>query len=187
MTRQTPPAQPLAQLEASRWDKAQLRKERGHEVQLLAAQINKNRLRYETVSKSTGVPWQIIGCIHFMECGGNFREHLFNGDSLDRKTYHVPRGQPSGTSPFQWEYSAIAALKFDHMDEKEWSERGESLLNVELYNGSGYLRYHPNVPSPYLWSYTTVYSRGKYIEDGIWSATAVSYQPGVAAILKALP
>jgi lysozyme family protein len=42
------------------------------------------------------------------------------------------------------------------------------------------------IPSPYLWSGTTVYERGKYVADGRFSAIAVDKQIGCAAILKEL-
>jgi lysozyme family protein len=42
------------------------------------------------------------------------------------------------------------------------------------------------VPSPYLWSYTDQYQAGKYVADGKYDPTAVSKQPGVVAIMKAL-
>ena len=40
--------------------------------------------------------------------------------------------------------------------------------------------------SPYLWSYTAIYTAGKYVADGKWSDTAVSKQCGGMAILKHL-
>ena len=40
--------------------------------------------------------------------------------------------------------------------------------------------------SPYLWSYSTIYTAGKYVADGKWSDTAVSKQCGGMAILKHL-
>ena len=42
------------------------------------------------------------------------------------------------------------------------------------------------MPSPYLWSFSTHYARGKYVADGKWSPTAVSAQCGVAVLLRRL-
>src|SRR5436309_1074388 len=49
---------------------------------------------------------------------------------------------------------------------------------------AGYRRYHPEVRSPYLWSGSTHYTSGKYVEDGRWSDTAVSRQLGAAVLLR---
>ena len=54
------------------------------------------------------------------------------------------------------------------------------------YNGTGYQRFHPDTPTPYLWSWTTLYTRGKYVADGRWDPWAVSQQCGAAAILRQL-
>jgi lysozyme family protein len=58
------------------------------------------------------------------------------------------------------------------------------LQHLERYNGLGYR--NKGIYSPYLWSFTNHYIEGKYIADGVWSATAVSKQVGCAAILKEL-
>jgi hypothetical protein len=119
-----------------------------------------------------------------LECGGNFAQHLFNGDPLSERTTHVPRGMPhEGAPPFTWKESAIAAVRYDGLDKVEdWSiER--ILYQLEGYNGWGYEAHHRDVNTPYLWSGTTHYSRGKYVADGEWSSDAVSGQSGAAAIL----
>jgi len=55
----------------------------------------------------------------------------------------------------------------------------------ELYNGFGY-RLVRRIHSPYLWSYSTAYTSGKYVSDGVWSPVAVSEQPGALALLKVM-
>jgi len=42
------------------------------------------------------------------------------------------------------------------------------------------------VKSPYLWSYSNLYTSGKYVGDGQWSETAVSRQCGAMVLLKRL-
>jgi len=63
---------------------------------------------------------------------------------------------------------------------KDWSI-GESLAQLEKYNGLGYARM--GRPSPYVWSKTNQYVRGKYVADGVYSSTAVDTQEGCAALL----
>lgn len=172
------------------WASAKIKPQHRDEVLSVARKIHVNRPRYDAVSKATGVPWFVIGIIHAMECTAfpQFTQHLHNGDSLKRRTWQVPAGRPLGDPPFTWEDSAIDALTmpgkgFDKIT--DWSiERVAYCL--ELYNGWGYRLYHPEIHSPYLWSYTTNYASGKYIADGLWSSTAVSEQCGAMAILKGL-
>ncbi|HEX3817964.1 MAG TPA: hypothetical protein VHW03_06730 [Chthoniobacterales bacterium] len=178
---------PFIPLQQSRWDSAAIRPEKIHFAEALVRQIARNRGRYELVSSHTGVPWPVIAGIHNMECSQSFRENLANGDSLTSRTRHVPRGRPvDGHPPFTWETAAIDALHFDAMDRHAWIPRGRLLQNIEAYNGTGYERLHPETPTPYLWSWTTIYTRGKYIEDGRWDPCAISQQCGVAPLLKLL-
>jgi lysozyme family protein len=156
-------------------------------VNALAKKIRANRKRYEKVGKAVGVPWYVVGIIHSLEASGNFTRHLHNGDPLSARTVHVPAGRPkTGKPPFTWEQSAIDALRGRGLGAwKDWSVPG-TLYQLEAYNGFGYRDHHPNVPSPYLWSFSNHYKRGKYVADGRFSATAVSQQVGAALLLKQL-
>ncbi|WP_024278645.1 hypothetical protein [Xanthobacter sp. 126] len=151
----------------------------------VARKIVANRPRYEAVSKATGVPWAIIGVIHAMECGLSFKQHLHNGDPLTARTRQVPAGRPkAGSPPFTWDESAIDALRYDGLDKvTDWSEERECFV-LEDYNGWGYRKYHPEVLSPYLWSYSNHYLHGKYVADGEWDPSAVSGQCGAIVLLK---
>jgi lysozyme family protein len=156
-------------------------------VNALAKKIGANRKRYEKVGKAVGVPWYVVGIIHSLEASGNFTRHLHNGDPLRARTVHVPAGRPkTGKPPFTWEQSAIDALRGRGLGAwKDWSVPG-TLYQLEAYNGFGYRDHHPNVPSPYLWSFSNHYARGKYVADGRFSASAVSQQVGAALLLKQL-
>jgi len=156
-------------------------------VNALAKKIRANRKRYEKVGKAVGVPWYVVGIIHSLEASGNFTRHLHNGDPLSARTVHVPAGRPkTGKPPFTWEQSAIDALRGRGLGTwSDWSIPG-TLYQLEAYNGFGYRDHHPNVPSPYLWSFSNHYTRGKYVADGRFSASAVSQQVGAALLLKQL-
>ena len=45
----------------------------------------------------------------------------------------------------------------------------QTLYELERYNGFGYRDRRPQVLSPYLWSFSNHYSRGKYVADGRFS------------------
>jgi lysozyme family protein len=153
----------------------------------LVQRITANKARYAKVGKALGVPWYVVGIIHSLEASGDFSRHLHNGDPLSARTTHVPAGRPPmGKPPFTWEASAIDALRLRGMDRwRDWSVSG-TLYELEGYNGFGYRDHHPTVPSPYLWSFSNHYTRGKYVADGRFSAAAVSQQCGAALLLKRL-
>jgi len=144
--------------------------------------VAENWARYQAVSDATGVPAHVVGIIHSLEVSGRFDGHLHNGDPLSAKTTHVPRNRPrTGTPPFKWVASAIDALD-DIGDPGDWSLPRIAYI-FERYNGFGYRLHHQHVKSPYLWSFTTIYSAGKYTSDGRWSDSAVSKQCGAMALL----
>lgn len=150
-----------------------------------ARRILANKDRYQKISKLTnGIPWYFIGVIHDMECGLDFSKHLHNGDSLQHRTHQVPAGRPiDGEPPFTFEESAVDALKQKGFDkETDWSMPHMCFM-FEKYNGWGY---RGKVNSPYLWSGTNHYTRGKYVADHIYNENAVSEQIGTIPLVLAL-
>jgi lysozyme family protein len=148
--------------------------------------VRKSRNRYERVEAATGVPWYFIAVTHGLEASFNFRAHLHNGDfPLTARTRQVPAGRPSvWLPPSDWESSAKDALRLlGYTGQKDWSlER--TLYRLEAYNGLGYRGL--GVPTPYLWSFSNHYDRGKFVADGKFSNTAKSQQCGAAVVLKLL-
>lgn len=167
------------------WEKARIRPEKAATVRRVAQRIAGMRSRYEPVASVTGVPWYVIAIIHHLESNANFNTHLHNGDPLSARTRRVPAGRPkAGSPPFTWTASAVDALRYMGLHKVPSWEMSRVLYELERYNGQGY--FYKGINSPYLWSMTTLYTRGKYVADGRYSATAVSAQVGAAAILKEL-
>jgi lysozyme family protein len=141
--------------------------------------------RYLAVADAVGCPWYVVAVIHNLEAGFNFQAHLHNGDPLTARTTHVPKNRPkAGEAPYTWEESAIDALTshgFDTWD--DWAVPG-MLFKLEQYNGFGYRNHHPDVLSPYLWSFTNHYKGGKFVADGKFDHSAVSKQCGAVAMLE---
>ncbi len=155
-------------------------------VNRLADRIFSQKERYQSVSGMTGVPWYVIAAIHAMEASLRFDRHLHNGDPLHSKTVRVPANRPPGHPPFTWEESAVDALRFDGMAGwTDWSLSG-TLFKLEGYNGWGYRKYHSEVLSPYLWSFSNHYTKGKYSSDGKFDPELISKQCGVATLFKLL-
>src|SRR5262249_2910646 len=112
------------------------------------------KLRYQSVSARTGVPWTVIAVIHEREASQDWARSLAQGDPWNRVSVHVPAGR----GPFSsWEEAAVDALAHcapyvaRNMD---WSI-GAALTKLEEYNGLGYAARHQ--PSPYIWSGTDQY------------------------------
>lgn len=171
------------------WHDMTIRPSRMAAVRASAGRILANRARYEAVEAATGVPWFVVGVIHKMECPTfpAFDRHLHNGDPLTRRTRLVPAGRPKiGNPPFTWEESAIDALKMPgkNFDRVAVWDLPRIAYSLELYNGWGYRS--RGVASPYLWSFSTAYTSGKFVADHVYSASAVSGQSGALVLLRAL-
>lgn len=155
-------------------------------VDWYSAKIEKGKERYSRLGdRLNGIPWYFIGILHGLEASFSFETHLHNGDSLEQRTVHVPKGRPkNGKPPFSWEESAEDALVMKgYHQQTDWS-LPRLLYRFERYNGFGYRPRH--VPTPYLWSFSTHYTKGKYTSDGHFDPNAVSHQCGAAVSLKDL-
>ena len=113
------------------------------------------RKRYEEVQSDTGVPWYIIGALHYREANLNFMGHLHNGDPLLRQTVQVPSGRPPEpwpppgvTDPKRlWRLSAVDALAKLRRMTSDWTME-RMCYGFEQYNGFGCRQHH--CASPYL-------------------------------------
>lgn len=171
----------LASDNAARWGRAKLT--RGPELTKVARRLVEQKPRYKTVEAKTGVPWFVIAVIHERESSGLFSTSLAQGDPWNRVSVHVPRGR----GPFSsWEAAAVDALvncaPFAASN-KDWSVGG-TLALLERYNGLGYA--NRGLPSPYIWSGTDQYTKGKYVADGKFDANVVDKQLGCAGLIKAM-
>lgn len=136
---------------------------------------------YADVSARTGIPQAFIATSFEREASSDFRLSPAQGDRWDRVSVHVPRGR----GPFaSWTAAALDAYHLDGLDvigAGNWSEE-RFCYEGELFNGFGY-RGH-GIHSPYLWAGTNNYSSGKYVADGVWSASAVDQQLGIVPVMR---
>ena len=151
-------------------------------------QYSQHRLKYEQVSRATGIPPELIFAIHFRESGIRFDRYLHNGDPLGKPTTHVPKGIyfPKGA----WTEAAIHALNSMKLQQRlglssNTRDMGKILTYAELYNGLGYRR-RANTPSPYVYAGTNMYKGGLYVADGKFNPNAYDKRVGIAAIVMAL-
>ena len=164
---------------------AEVRISHADKVDAMMRKAADNRSRYEEATADLGVPWWFVAGLHQMESTFNFGTHLHNGDPLRSRTVRVPqRRPPSGSPPFTWEESAADALKFQKLDGlSDWT-LPRALWRWERYNGFGYRSRF--IPTPYLWSFSSIYLKGKFTSDGRFDGNAGSSQCGAAVLLKAL-
>ena len=157
----------------------------------VASRIIAQKARYAEVQALSGVPWYIIGCLHYREASLNFMGHLHNGDPLLMKTIQVPTDRPD-INPWPplnqslqqiWRTSALDALRELRAKTSKWSIQ-RSCWALESYNGFGC--YDHGLNTPYLWNYTNKYSIGGYGSDGHYSASYKSKQAGLYSLLLLL-
>lgn len=165
---------------------ADARPERRTLVEQTVHALVAHKPRYEDVGDPLGVPWWFVAVIHELEASRNFHAHLHNGDPLTGKTVHVPRNRPPGTPPFTFEESARDALTlegFAHVH--DWSI-SRALFRLERFNGFGYRNPSIDIPTPYLWSFSRHYTRGKFSSDGHFDPNLVSRQCGAGVLLRVM-
>lgn len=163
----------------------QVSPQRQGEVAWHVKKLVQYRPRYEAVAARTGAPWWFIGVVHALEASFNFNAHLHNGDPLSGRTVQVPKGRPAvWNPPSDWESSAVDAITYDKLAGLDDWGIATLLYRWERFNGFGY--HARNINSPYLWSFSNHYTKGKYVKDGVFDPEAVSKQCGAAVMLRAL-
>lgn len=168
---------------AARWENAELT--RASEFAPVAARLAAPaaKARYQAIEAKTGVPWFFIAVTHQRESSQDWSRSLAQGDPWNRKSSHVPAGR----GPFKsFEDAAVDALVNCApyaVRNKDWSTGG-LLTMLEQYNGLGY--FNRGLPSPYVWSGTDQYVKGKYVADGKFDANTVDKQLGCAGLILAM-
>jgi lysozyme family protein len=171
----------LTKKNGERWKAAKIT--RGSELKAVAKSLVAAKSRYSIVSAKSGVPWFVIAVIHQRESSQDFSRSLAQGDPWNKVSVHVPKGR----GPFKsWEDAAIDALSVcpPYASKwKDWSPAGTMTL-LEQYNGLGYA--NRGIPSPYVWSGTDQYVKGKYVADGKFDPSIVDKQLGCAGLILAM-
>lgn len=173
----------LITLNQTRWQNCHVPADKGPAFAAVANKLTAPaaKARYQAVEKTTGVPWWFIAVVHEREASQNWNTQLGQGDPLNKKSTHVPKGRGPFTT---WEDGAVDALvncaPFASKN-KDWTPGG-ALTMLEKYNGLGY--FNRGLPSPYVWAGTDQYTKGKFVADGVFDPNAVDAQLGCAGLLK---
>lgn len=172
---------------AERWARARVDAKWQAAIDVTAARLCApvNKARFKAVEKAEGVPWFVIGIIKEREAGADpaFKRSIAQGDPWNAPSRNVPKGRGPFTS---WEAAAHDALVDCAPYAARWRDWsiGGALTILMKYNGLGY--FLRGVPSPYLWSKTNQYIKGKYVRDGVYDPDFVDQQIGCAALLLAM-
>ena len=165
------------------YDKAIVDKTKDSLIKDRISAILRKKNLYTIVCAQTNVPWDCVACIHSLETDLSLEKHLHNGDPLERRTVNIPKGRPiNGKPPFTWVESACDAIGY-FPKTVPW-DMPTKLYFLESYNGLGYRK--KKINSPYLWSMTDQYTKGKFIQDGNYDPEAISKQIGAVPLLKHL-
>lgn len=164
------------------WKNMVTKADKSAAVTEIAKKLIGKKARYLSVAAKTGVPWHVIAALHNRESDADFTTYLGNGQPLSRKTTETPKGR----GPFKtWEDGAIDALKFDGLDQiTDWSPE-RACFELEVFNGFGYRG--QGINSPYLWSFTNHYTRGKYTETprrSVYRPELVDAQCGAVPVMR---
>lgn len=168
---------------AARWAVMKIDPARKAEFAAVAAKLLKNKARFQEIEARTGVLWWVVAVIFERESGGNFLAYIGNGQPLGRCTTEVPIGR----GPFKsWEDGCVDALIECAPHAAYWHDwtAGGVLTLLEKYNGLGYVA--RSMASPYIWSGTNQYERGKYVADHDFDANVVDSQLGCAPLIAAM-
>lgn len=135
--------------------------------------------RYAAACDEVGVP-QIVAAASFeREASSNFRDGPAQGDPWNQRSHNWPPCGPFGS----WTEAAVWAYRhegFDKIGKANWSWQ-RACYEEELFNGFGPRNHGRH--TGYLFAGTSIYTGGKYVRDGVWSATTFDSQLGVIPIM----
>jgi lysozyme family protein len=172
---------------ADRWAKAHIHPQWQKAIDETADRLTApgNKAKFLAVQQAEGVKWFAVAIIKERESGADpaFKRSIAQGDPWNARSVHVPKGR----GPFMsWEAAAHDALIDCAPFAGRWRDWsiGGLLTILEKYNGVGYAS--RGLPSPYIWSKTNIYIKGKYVRDGVFDPEYVDQQIGCAALLLAM-
>ncbi len=144
---------------------------------------DRHRDEWAEVTARTGVP-RLWGIASFeRESSSDYSRSPAQGDRWDRISIHVPKG----LGPYaDWGDSCVAAYCIDKLNEvgaSNWTWT-RACYEGELYNGFGPRAHRRH--TGYLWSWTNIYTSGKYVEDGKWDPDVRDQQCGMVPMMAAL-
>lgn len=169
---------------AKRWANAKLT--RGPEFAAPAKKALANKATYIDIATRSGMPadaWIFVAVTHYRESSQDFSKSLAQGDPWAQTSKHVPAGRGPFKSFADAAVDALVNCSPYAARNADWSLAGLLTL-LERYNGLGYA--NRGIPSPYIWSGTDQYTKGKYVADEVFDPNEVDKQLGCAGLILAI-
>ncbi len=151
------------------------------------AHYQQNQARYEAVAAQVNIPPSFIAALNWREQTGSFNGYFHNGCPLGKPSDKVPTDIPVMNT---WEESVVHAFGRFKGDiqklgiTKDTTDMAALATLAEKYNGLGY--HNKGRISPYVYNNTPLYTGGKYVADGQFSASEVDKQAGVVAMVASV-
>lgn len=166
------------------WQKCQISSASLNAAKIFADKVMAYKFMYDQVQSGTGVPFYVTGVVDMREENFNHHGYLGNGDPLNKKTVHVPKGRGPFANWYDGAIDAFSVSGWSRLPTNGHWDIVTALIKLEAYNGLGYA--HMGLRSPYVWAGTNMQQHGKYTSDGHFDANAWDTQMGCAAVLLAL-
>ena len=152
----------------------------------------KNKSMYKKVAKKAKVPAQLVAAIHYREntsdcLGGKFDSYLHNGDMLGKETVNEPKGIFYPKGQFVRAAQNAIDMKSSYRGRYKLSATSKDFVGMcsfaLTYNGkpkSKRIWQH----SPYVFSGTNIYKKGKYTHDKGYDPNTIDKQVGVFLLIN---
>jgi lysozyme family protein len=136
---------------------------------------------YQEIYKQTNVPVVWLAAVHYREASNNMHCYFGNGDPLNKRTIHVPKGRGPFSNFTLGCLDSLHQMGLVGLD--DWT-LDFYCYQAERFNGCGYHMH--GLPSPYVFGGTSVQQRGKYTSDSRWNPRVMDTQLGVVPIYRSL-
>jgi lysozyme family protein len=136
--------------------------------------------RYADISKQLGIPQIFIATSFEREASSNFGLSPAQGDPWNERSVHIPAGRGPYAS---WAAAAIDTYRREGLAGLTW-DWPRLCYEGEMFNGFGYRAY--GLHTPYDWSGTNNYTRGKFVADGKFNGSVVDEQLGIIPIARVM-
>ena len=153
----------------------------------------KNKSMYKKVAKKAKVPAQLVAAIHYREntsdcLGGKFDSYLHNGDMLGKETVNEPKGIFYPKGQFVRAAQNAIDMKSSYRGRYKLSATSKDFVGMcsfaLTYNGkSKWENKKIWKYSPYVFSGTNIYKKGKYTHDSGYDPNVVDKQVGVFLLI----
>ncbi len=179
------------------------------EIEKFAQKYKKNKKVYKNIANKANVPPQLVAAIHYREntkdyMSEKFKTYLHNGDPLGKETVNEPKGIYFAKGKFVDAAVHAINLKAHYRDDFfRLSSSSKDIVGMcaffITYNGvydkkeevkmkyknkkKSFYKWHNSKHSPYVFSGTNQYKKGKFTSDHNYNPTKKDKQVGALLLI----